>query len=337
MRKNTSREGFTLVELSLAMVFIAMLSLSIVLIITNTISSYRRGVTLTQVNSTGSEIIDDIRVAIQNSSADPLEEMCSTYYQNVKAGDGGKDAKEKCAKGNFPAQNFVNIVKTGTVKIKDEVLNNVPLFGAFCTGSYSYIWNSGYFYMDEAEVSYDGKKLTKSEDSSFISAAEKTYFDTANQWKGTARVWYKNSQGKGVDVAGFRLLKIQDENRKICVAKSKGGHADQYDPFGEKNDMATNVFDITYDDPVTEDPAEVLSNNEFNGLALYSFTVDRPAENDTSTNLFYSISFILGTTQGGPNIKASGKSCMMPEDLETADLDYCAINKFSFAVQASGE
>ena len=45
MKKN-ARAGFTLIELSLSLVFVGILSIMMVLIISNTVSSYRRGITL---------------------------------------------------------------------------------------------------------------------------------------------------------------------------------------------------------------------------------------------------------------------------------------------------
>ena len=52
--------------------------------------------------------------------------------------------------------------------------------------------------------------------------------------------------------------------------------------------------------------------------------------------LFFAGSFILGTRRGGVNITTSGDSCKPPTD-EYSDLEYCAINRFNFAVQAGGD
>lgn len=60
MRQLRKKAGFTLVELSLSIAFIAVLSITIVLIINDAISTYRRGLTLNQINTTGMDLVDEI-------------------------------------------------------------------------------------------------------------------------------------------------------------------------------------------------------------------------------------------------------------------------------------
>ena len=60
-----------------------------------------------------------------------------------------------------------------------------------------------------------------------------------------------------------------------------------------------------------------------------------PATNDLGKASFYSVSFILGTVQGGINVMSSGNFCKAPEE-DDSNFDYCAINKFNFAAQATG-
>ena len=70
------KKGFTLVELSLSLAFIGILSITIVLIINNAIATYRRGLTLNQINTVGMDLVDDIRTAVQNSPAKDVEDVC---------------------------------------------------------------------------------------------------------------------------------------------------------------------------------------------------------------------------------------------------------------------
>lgn len=334
MVRKTSREGFTLIELSLAMVFISLLSLAIVLIIMNTISSYRRGVTLSAVNTTGSQIVDDFRVAIQNGTASSIEKLCSVQYSNSKADES---TVKKCVDDG--AKNFVSITFSGKVKLPGDSTEKtkVPLYGALCTGTYSYIWNSGYFFVEGATVTTSGS-LWKDSDVFTGGNAEKKWFSGNKTPVGSARVWYRNEKNKLVDVAGFRLLKILDESREICTSKSKGGSASAYDPYRTNSDMKANVFDITYNKSmvVVEEPADLLAAGDTNDLALYSLEIDAPAEDMNGSNLFYAGAFILGTTTGGPDVKTSGKTCAAPGDATMSNFDYCAINRFSFAAQANG-
>ena len=81
---------------------------------------------------------------------------------------------------------------------------------------------------------------------------------------------------------------------------------------------------------------ELLKDRAASDLVLYDLYVARPALSSTRQNMFYAASFILGTTRGGINIKQGGNICKPPAD-DNSMLDYCAINKFNFAVQAGGK
>jgi len=280
MVKKTSREGFTLIELSFAMVFISLLSLAIVLIIINTISSYRRGITLTEVNSVGTQLVDELRVAIQNSSTKSVDDLCKMNYSK-------NEDVENCKKDGTYYYRKVNT----SIKMPGEssATSGLPAYGAFCTGTYSYVWNSGYYNMDGAEVG-----IAKSS------------------------VLYKDSSGNEHRVEDYRFLRIKDETRQICI---KGA--------------TNNTFNIKDGAFISETPEEMLASSNINNLAVYDLMVAKPAEGASKNNMFYSGWFILGTTTGGPSIKGDTK-CANPDDTE-ANFDFCAINRFSFAAQASGE
>lgn len=283
MRRITkTKRGFTLVELSLSLVFIAVLSLTVAYIINDTVASYRKGVTLKQVNTIGMSIVNDIRSSVRNgSTTDSFYKMCEKYK--------GSELEVKCQKEN--GRGFVTIEFRGTLEGEDE--REIPLSGAFCTGDYSYIWNSGYFFNGKADSG---------------SAATFTYRDNT--------------------ISNFRLLKVKDTTRSICV--------------GYSSDTISNQF--SSDDNTIlekEPPIDLLMNSDTGGsegdegLALYELHVANPAESKSSSNKFYAISFILGTVRGGINILSTGGACAAPEDDEE-DFDYCAINKFNFAVQTAG-
>ena len=109
--------GFTLVELSLSMAFIGILSILIVLVIRSAVVSYHRGITLNLINTVGSEVVDDFRKSIQGASVSKA--ICS----------GDKDEEKDC-------------LLTNTRKYDGG--SGGALFGAFCTGKDSYVWSSGY-------------------------------------------------------------------------------------------------------------------------------------------------------------------------------------------------
>ncbi len=298
MANKTSKEGFTLVELSLAMVFISLLALAIVLIITNTISSYRKGLTMSQINTTGSEIVDDIRVAIQNSSANSIKRECGSRYDTENS--EGERVLERCE--NDGGKYLVSVTQYKTIKVStaDKEEKNMPVYGAICTGTYSYIWNSGYAFSKTSSGVSEKAQLTVNGDD-----GDKNYTD-------------------------FRLLKVRDEKRFICSSRFS-----KY-PVSTEVPSIGNDFYISKNEMGNEEPEELLSAQS--DLAIYNLEMMAPAETQNGTTLFYQGSFILGTIQGGADIKASGNNgCKAPSEATEANFDYCAINKFNFAARTGGE
>ena len=276
IREMGSKKGFTLVELSLSIAFIAILSITIALIINDAISTYRRGLTLNQINTAGMDLVDDIRTAVQNSPASPPSRNCKS----------DKDDFQKNCEENS-GMRLMNITKTGKVNETE----NTPLYGAFCTGAYSYIWNSGYLFLEGG-----GDKATYAV--------------------------YEGDEKKE-EWSDFRLLKVEDRQRDVCKSVLPEKYSDE---------VIVSEFKGKDKNPVV-----LLANDGSNPLALYSFTSALPAVNGLENAAFYSMSFILGTVQGGINVMSMGNFCEAPESSSSAEnFDYCAINKFNFAAQANG-
>lgn len=333
MRNKVFRSGFTMVELSLSIAFIAILSIAVVLMITNSISSYHRGLTLTQIETTGTDIVHDIRTAIQRAQARSITSSCTDYY--VK-----KEIQDECKEDG--ALNFVSVTRYGGVQIKkgngaaNFVVgdNDVPVFGAFCTGSYSYIWNTGYFFnSDLYSVNGDG-----------VSMATLKYKKSCDNNDGDS-----DDSCPTIETAeNFRLLKVEDPSRSVCISSVRGSYVKSEEDEEKARYRITKYgaesinnnggeFDITTYDVVNEEPVDLLAGEGI-GLAVYDLTSTAPAEGSNTKNLFYAVSFILGSVQGGINIRATGDFCATPEGFnsEVANFDYCAINKFNFAAQAVG-
>ena len=309
MSSRTYWDGFTLVELTFAMLFISLLSISIVLIISNTITAFQRGMKLSRINSAGTDLVDDMRTSVQNSSAKGLISSCyaSVYSSGTSL---GLEQRKKCENDN--AKNYVTVSQIAKIRLSG-IEQEVPIFGAFCTGSYTYIWNSGYF---EAENATFAAKSSR-------------------QW---AKIRYlENGIAKEYPAAGqkpFRLLRIQDESRLICLAA--------VDKTGESYELPesgiSNVFDVTEVGYGTlkSDIVDILPSDSGNDLAIYDISVARPAISENGDNAFYSVSFILGTISGGVNIVANGNACVAPNGIVSGNYSYCAINKFNFAIQVNG-
>lgn len=303
--------GFTLIELSFSLAFISLLSLAVVMVVMNAVSAYHKSITLNMLDTVGMNLVDDMRASVQASSARRIERQCDSLYK-----DSG--VVEKCEEDN--GKSLVSVVKKATVEFNGENLGEVPVYGAFCTGSHSYIWNSGYFD--------NGAKISNN-----IERATLKY----NNVSGT-QTW-----GKPI-----RLLKVDDKQRAVCIAAirmdSSGKVSDKYD--ADEINGGKSVFDISLsgllsstDSKITlrEEPVELLAD-ESGGLALYDLTTSFAEQTDAVKNIYYYTSFILGTVAGGVNVSSVGNSCVAPEehDKSVENFDYCAINKFNFAAMATG-
>ena len=333
------KKGFTLVELALSVGFIALLSLTITLIINDTVATYRRGLTLNEITTTGMDLVDDMRSAIQNSPARSPNYECGNLFSGEIT--NGESQAGKCFEDG--ARNLVVLQKKGEVRSEldaNSSTDRLPLYGAVCTGGFTYIWNSGYFFGENA-----GGDMANS---------DQTFSRVVNE-RSAKFVYTSSTQGKDVEITDFRLLKVKDERRAVCkkaiLAASGGLASGDYGNYQDNdyyNNKLTNEFNIAndktnpnsvtnfYSNGISDSNVEVvLADDVTNQLALYDFTVTPPATTSSGDAAFYSASFILGTVTGGINIAAKGNFCDTPEDY-TEDFDYCAINKFNFAAQATG-
>lgn len=318
------KSGFTIVELSLAIAFIAMLSIIVALIINNSISAYHRGITLNQLNTTGMDVVEDMRKAIQESPALVAKNECSDLY------GGSSGALKTCEEKE--GQSFVSMTRSAIIKKRNDskvtLGGETPVAGVFCTGKYSYIWNSGYFNEESEYGAADATQLTfkyKYMDSSKVSTN-------------------KEKTPKEGEKSGFKLLKIEDDTRAVCKAAAGGLNGVYSDKITDNN----NTIDISCSkvnnaeasteicNALEAEPEDILEGSS--NLALYGLTVGTPAMGGNSKSMLYSVSLVLGTIQGGINIKTSGNYCATPEGAESdiENFDYCAINKFNFAARTTG-
>ncbi len=303
-------KGFTMVEISLSMAFISILSITIVILISNTVTTYHRGMVLNQINTVGMAIVDDIRSSIQTAPTESLTGECSALYLNAT-----QEAKCEADKG----LSFVTAERYANVQYTDgQAIGNVPVpvYGIFCTGSYSYIWNSGYL-LNKTDYSVSG--ITDG-----------------------IRVNYKMAGASSTEmtVGTARLVKIIDEDRMVCK-KATGYNSNQTSDGGSytvstSSTTLPNTIDIS-ERTIEEAPENILEEN--GNMVMYDLSPSAPAMNDFSNSTYMEVSFILGTLQGGININAQSDYCKTPEGgVKTGieNFDYCAINKFNFAARSLG-
>lgn len=279
MKNRTS--GFTILELALAMAFISFLLLAIGLITVQVSRIYEKGVTIKMVNSNGRELIDEFSRTILASRYD-------------KATDSGGDHFEY----TYTGQTY------GEVEINGED-KDVPLFGAFCTGNYSYIWNTGYAI---------------------------NLPDTDEDKEKKARLIVEKDGTEAVirEPGDFRLLRINDASHEVCVNYAKDNKLSEKD---ESMHLHGNTFRVKTDP--SSNLVELLSGSD-SDLVLYDLTFYEPALDVGTGDALFSASFILGTTKGGVDITTSGDYCKSSPDNLNTDFTYCSVNKFNFAARATG-
>ncbi len=267
MKKNAlkTKNGFTLVELSLAVAFISLILLIMAALTISLIAIYRKGITIDSVNTVGRSIIEDFQnsIAATDRSQSP-ESICGRYYDKSTSG-------------------YTHCVNDRAMKLIYQEFtdpSHKPYRGVFCTGSYSYVWNTPYANDNSKKFKVNGK-------------------------------------------LDFRLYKIHDEDRRICATLlNTSSKSYSTNPTTDlKNGWELN---------------ELISQSD-NTLWVYHVYVAPLAISEETSNVFYSGSFILATKEGGVNIMSTGDYCKPPGGTTGEEnFNYCAINKFNFAVQGNG-
>lgn len=291
-KRNKLLHGFTLIELTMTIAFISLLLLAIGATTSGVINAYRKGITMKDVNSAGRELIEEFSTAIQESPSLLPESICLKAFDD-KNSNNYKACVADEAYGIIFQQWYTKI------SIDGSEAKNAPVFGAFCTGKYSYIWNTGY--------TFNGQNSNYN-----------TEYDSQPPY-----ITYNDQQ--------FHLLKFNDPTLTVCSsifsAKSSPGYEDA-------KSWSPTSLRWAY---VLPENGEELLNDDHGTLAIYDFVVYRPIRNSNTKQSLYSASLILATISGGVNILSSGDYCKPPSELElTSDFSYCAINKFNFAMRATG-
>ena len=311
MRKKTRKNfksGFTLVELSIAIVFIAIMFLAIGTTTSGIITAYKKGVSLKLVNSSAHDLIDEFSAAVQESpSIDPTI-LCAQYFNPNGDTADERDSYSECVKDD--AYHLIYQQWNAEIAINGEDRQSRPIFGAFCTGKYSYVWNTGYTFSG-LNSQYT---IVDSTGNEVAAPSIDNVFDQTDH---------------------LRLAKFTDPNFSVCALPihSSGVRTKTYTDLAS----GTVVSENPYGDLSTLDGAELIAKST-TPLALYDLVIFHPARDPHTKRLFYSASMIVATISGGINISSSSHFCSPPAKLELkSDFSYCAINKFNFAMRATGD
>jgi len=316
-----TRRAFTLIELSLATAFLSALLLTIALLINALPKIYQKGVSIEAINYTGQELIDEFTSSFTSATDTNIAAKC-----NLITDFNSREACEKDPNGagmKYMVQNFT----TDQIAIKRSDVNNkdltVPLGGILCSGYYTYLWNSGYV-LDES-----GEYYVRKGNNEPVTDADSAL-----------RVRYK--VGTRPEQSNFRLVRVLDPERSICANRIGVLGYNNASRYSEGVTNSTNTIEI--DESVVTDVIkdntilDILQSNVTDAnLALYDLNILQPTRNSTNGYAFYPSSFILATVSGAIDVTSTGNYCAPPsgED-QIGEFTYCAINKFNFAIRATG-
>ena len=311
----TKKKAFTIIELMLAMSFLGTMLVGIATLIMQITNIYQKGLAIRSINSNGREIISDITRTVNASRVN--------IDINPEVPDSGKVEQKQINEAR--AQYFLHT----------EDSEKRQLGGVFCTGDYSYVWNTA-----------DNLRIARTKYSDDL--REKRYVDNAivaNEMLNDHI--YLISVGKPTQYVIPKFARFADKDRRACAYDKSEAEHEKYVPGidTEVGTIKTDPFLFSLGDDRTLDAiTELIEDNE-SDLAMYNFTMFPATQHITTKQIFYSGTFILATYRGGVNIKSNGDFCEGSDDengyrdseITLNDFDYCAVNKFNFSSRATGE
>lgn len=301
-----SKSGFTIVELMLAMTFVATLLIAIAIVTINIVTIYQKGLALKAVNNVGRSLIEEVTTTINSAPAVDTTSLChhlaahQLYYENPAA----------CIQDHA-----YRYVYNDRYDDQDRQYS-----GVFCTGNFSYLWNTRYGINDRRK---------------------------------TLSLKYRDQAGNEQTIGAAendrpRLIRIQDRTYRVCTAfleasASHGaGNTDNWE------------LDITSEYRGTFNSVPRPTDGYLNAfdldLLLYEFTIQPISQDSITLRTYMAGNFILATDRGGIDITTTGDYCQntyKDADGNTvnstsklgnlgAEFNYCAINKFNFAARTAG-
>lgn len=325
--QTSDKRGFTMIELSLVMAFIAFLLIAIAIITTNIVTIYQKGSTLKAVNSVGRGLVDEFTAAINQAPSVDTTSLCNSLVsgeENVK-----RCIEDGAFKFIFQAEYAPNAADDNNIRKQYN--------GIFCTGYYSYYWNTEY-----GEESGNTVKLRYAVNSSDDGKDKRHEF--------------KDNDEEKRDV--IRLARIEDRTYQLCAANVNRNYESEYSKNLQDNDGFIDIRSKRHDstdtvpiDNFIKPPEEGFLSAFDLDLALYELTIFPISQDWVTLRTFMSGSFVLATYRGNVDITRGGDYCDVSiyqnadgEDVDNAsskdnlgaEFNYCAINKFNFSTRTAG-
>lgn len=302
----SSKSGFTMVELSIAMAFIAMLLIAITIITTSLVAIYQKGLSIKSVNGVGRNLIDEFTRAINAAPSVDTTSICNS----LAAGDIGGCVGDSANKFIFQEQRSA----------LDANGNSEQYNGIFCTGQYSYIWNT------------------------------KAGIESGR----TVSLLYRADDGihtlpENPSDPPIRLARINDRTYRLCSAVMDSDYKSNY--------ATTSMIDITNlagsggENKIKAPVSDFLRMFDTD-LQLGNLTIFPISQDAVTLRSFISGTFILTTIRGETAILNTGDYCdpngyrsinpdgtidsSSNQNSLGSEFNYCAINKFNFAARTAG-
>lgn len=298
-----SKQGFTIIELMLAMTFVATLLISIAVVTINVVSIYQRGLALKAVNNVGRSLIEELTTAINEAPAVDTTSLCN-HLASGSDPIGYGDTKECIDKH---AYRYVYNDRFNTKENREGQLGEYQYSGVFCTGNHSYLWNTEYG-LDEGQ-----RTLSL------------LYLD-------------ENGQPQTIQASDARLISIPDRTYRVCSAFLQRQSEDPGSTGNWELDIRQEAKSGA-ENRITMPTNGYLSAFDLD-LFLYEFTVQPISQDAITLRTYMTGNFILATERGGIDITTTGDYCQNSETSQLdnlgAEFNYCAINKFNFAARTAG-
>ncbi len=287
----SAKAGFTLVELTLTLAFISVLLITIAIITSNIMTIYQKGTTIKAVDSVGRGLIDELISGINSAPSVDTTSLCNSF---VDESNRAQCIKDRAFKFVFHSQ-------------KDSEGN--PLYGVFCTGNYSYVWNT------------------------------KTLFESSSS---PLKIQYQTASGATETPADMRLLRFEDRSYRLCTAVVDKTYRDigafAATPTTTTIDIRKLPSGANY---TVSEPVGGLLNAFDLDLMLYDLTIFPISQDSVTLRTYMSGTFVLATERGNIDIQRTGDYCSLDGgttalDAIGSEFNYCAINKFNFAARTAG-
>ncbi len=303
-KKSTTKSGFTIVETTIVTAFIALLLIAIATIVSNMLAIFQKGVTLNAINNVGRNLISEFNSTINTAPSIDTTSLCRKFLSGASVED-----QEECIRNgafNYIYQEYAQNVDDPATREE----NMLQMNGIFCTGEYTYMWNTWYGRKNEIKLSL-------------------TYLD---------------SNKIRHDLTDFNLIRFEDKTYRACQQRVAKDSYNSVDSSNLTIDMSETANENEYRMQV-EPQNGFVESSEAN-LYLYELVIFPVSQDVVTQRAFFSGTFILGTGNGDATITRVEDTCDPNDDgrLDTSSnkfdlgskFNYCGINKFNFAARTAG-